>query len=82
MQVFYFLLEDRMCNFSKKKIRWRKTCTREEFDPSKFDGHSMVTVLLFSQCTRYAQNYSSFLNLQDMCNIIQVNVNISNTHWR
>ena len=82
MQVFVFLVQDRMCNFSKKKMRQRKTCTRVEFGPLKIDGHSMVTVLRFSQCTRYAQNYSSFLNLQDMCNVIEVNVNISNTHWR
>ena len=33
--------------FFQKKIRQRKTCTRVEFEPSKFDGHSMVTVLLF-----------------------------------
>ena len=70
------------CAMFPKKSGREKTCTRVEFGPSKIDGHSMVTVVLFSQCTWYAQNYNSFLNLQDMCNIIQVNVNISNTHWR
>ena len=58
--------------FLKKQGR-KETCTIVEFGPSKIDGHGMVTVLLFSQCTRYAQHYSSFLNLQDVCNIIQVN---------
>ena len=70
MQVFYFLLQDRMCNFSKK-IRQRKNCTRVEFEPSKFDGHSMVPVLLFfsmhkistkfyffPQSARYVQHYT------------------------
>ena len=43
--MLVFLLQDRMCNFSKK-IRWRKTCARVEFGPSKINGHSMVTLLL------------------------------------
>ena len=36
----------------------KKTCSRVEFGPSKIDGHSMGTVLLFSQCTRYVQHYT------------------------
>ena len=50
MQVFAFLLQDRMCNFSKKKTqrnKAEKNLYRVEFGPSKIDGHSMVTVLLF-----------------------------------
>ena len=57
MQIFVFLLQDRMCNFSKK-IRQRKTCTRVEFGPLKIDGHSMV------YCTPF------FPNAQDMHKII------------
>ena len=57
MQVFVFLLQDRMCNFQKKNGR-EKTCTRVEFGPLTIDGHSMVTVLPF------------FSNAQDMHKII------------
>ena len=47
MQVFYSFYKTG-CAISPKKIRQIKTYTRVEFEPSKFDGHSMVTVLLFS----------------------------------
>ena len=57
MQVFYSFYKSG-CAISPKKKRQRKTCTRVEFEPSKFDGHSMVTVLLF------------FPNAQDMHKII------------
>ena len=65
-----------------QKIRWRKTCARVKFGPSKIDERSIVTVLVLFRSTRYAQNHSSCLNVQDMCKIIQLNVDISNTHWR
>ena len=67
---------------SFQKIRWRKTCAIVEFEPSKIDGHSMVIVLLLFPIHKICTKYSSFLNVQNMCNIIQLNVNISNTHWR
>ena len=65
------------------KIRQRKKPVPEwNSDLRRLIGIAWLLYSFFSQCTRYAQNYSSFLNLQDMCNIIQVNVNISNTHSR
>ena len=51
------------------------TCTRVEFGPSKIDGHSMVTVNTpFFPMHKICTKLSSFLNLQDMCNIINENL--------
>ena len=64
MQVFVFLLQDRMWNFPKK--RQRKACTRVEFGPLKIDGHSMVTVLLFLPNT---QDMHKITVLSSICKI-------------
>ena len=66
MQVFDSLYKTGCAISPKKKIRQRKTCTRVEFEPSKFDGHSMVTWLTKS-CT-YCTPF--FPNAQDMHKII------------
>ena len=61
--MLVFLLQDRMCNFSKQ-IRWRKTCARVELGPSRIDGHSMVAVL-----PPNAQDMHKIIVLSSMCKI-------------
>ena len=64
-----------------QKIRLRKPVPEWNLGLRRLMGIAWLLYFFFSQCTRFAQNCSSFFNVQDMCNIIQLNVNISNTHW-
>ena len=80
--MLVFLLQDRYVQFVRK-IMWRKTCARVEFGPPKINGHSIVAVLLSPMHKICMKLYrSSFLYVQDVCHIIQLNLNISNTHAR
>ena len=81
MQVFYSFYKTG-CAISLKKKGREKPVPECNLNLQSLMGIAWLLYSFFSQCTRYAQNYSSSLNLQGMYNIIQVNVNISNTHWR